>query len=325
MGIRTSDEMMLKSRFSYESVQRLATDHGERIVSSLDVDWNTLLVESRKKPATVDLWEPPPSSDLALILFTDGEIIFETREGRRASRRAVRPGQGRIIPSGAVERVRWFSDVSRNVSTTHIFIPKELFDACADEYRSAGSRSREIDHSISWFADPAINAVCRSLVDAVHDGAPGLYADTAALFLAKHLLSPHSGTDPLAEEENRSGPISDQRLARVMEYMQVNYARSLSIEDLSHEAGISKFHFVTVFRKKVGVTPHRYLTDLRLNKAASLLQKSRSTIEQVARACGYGHAAQFTAAFTRYFDKTPSFFRKEGFSRASEEDGTPVV
>jgi AraC family transcriptional regulator len=291
----------------------------------LDVDWNTLLVESRKKPATVDLWEPPPSSDLALILFTDGEIIFETREGRRASRRAVRPGQGRIIPSGAVERVRWFSDVSRNVSTTHIFIPKELFDACADEYRSAGSRSREIDHSISWFADPAINAVCRSLVDAVHDGAPGLYADTAALFLAKHLLSPHSGTDPLAEEENRSGPISDQRLARVMEYMQVNYARSLSIEDLSHEAGISKFHFVTVFRKKVGVTPHRYLTDLRLNKAASLLQKSRSTIEQVARACGYGHAAQFTAAFNRSFDKTPSLFRKEGFRRASEEDGTPVV
>jgi hypothetical protein len=59
MGIRTSDEMMLNSRFSYESVKRLATDHGERVVSSLDVDWNTLLVEARKKPATVELWEPP--------------------------------------------------------------------------------------------------------------------------------------------------------------------------------------------------------------------------------------------------------------------------
>jgi AraC family transcriptional regulator len=303
---------MLSSRFSYESVKRLATDHGERIVSSLDADWNTLLLETRKKPATVDLWEPLPSSDLALILFTEGEIIFETREGRRTSRRTVQPGQGRIIPSGAVEQVRWFSDISRNVRTTHIFIPKELFDSCADEYRSAGSRSREIEHAISWFADPAINAVCGSLVDAVHDGVPGLYADTAALFIAKHLLSMRSGTDLLAEEENRSGSISDQRLARVIEYMQVNYARSVSIEDLSHEAGISKFHFVTLFRKKVGVTPHRYLTDLRLNKAATLLRNSRSTIEQVARACGYGHGAQFTTAFTRYFDKTPSFFRKEG-------------
>jgi hypothetical protein len=106
---------MLNSRFSYESVRRFATDHGERIVSRLDVDWNTLLVEARKKPATVDLWEPLPSSDLALILFTDGEIIFETREGRRTSRRAVRPGQGRIIPSGSVEQVRWLSDVSRNI------------------------------------------------------------------------------------------------------------------------------------------------------------------------------------------------------------------
>jgi hypothetical protein len=133
----------------------------------------------------VDLWEPPSSSDLALILFTDGEIIFETREGRRTSRRVVRPGQGRIIPSGAVEQVRWFSDISRNICTTHIFLPKELFDSCADEYRSAGSRSREIEHAISWFEDPAINAVCRSLVDAAHDGVPGLYADTAALFIAK--------------------------------------------------------------------------------------------------------------------------------------------
>jgi AraC family transcriptional regulator len=303
---------MLNSRFSYESVKRLATDHGERIVSSLDADWNTLLLETRKKPATVDLWEPLPSSDLALILFTEGEIIFETREGRRTSRRTVQPGQGRIIPSGAVEQVRWFSDISRNVRTTHIFIPKELFESCADEYRSAGSRSREIEHGISWFADPAINAVCRSLVDAVHDGVPGLYADSAALFIAKHLLSPRSGTNLLAEEEHRSGSITDQRLARVIEYMQANYARSLSLEDLSHEAGISKFHFVTLFRKKVGVTPHRYLSDLRLNKAASLLRNSRNSIEQVARACGYSHAAQFTTAFTRYFDKTPSFFRKEG-------------
>jgi hypothetical protein len=58
-GIRTWDEVMLNSRFSYESVKRLAADHGERMVSSLDADWNTLIVEARKKPATVDLWEPP--------------------------------------------------------------------------------------------------------------------------------------------------------------------------------------------------------------------------------------------------------------------------
>ena len=193
------------------------------MVSSLDADWNTLLVETRKKPATVDLWEPPPSSDLTLIVFTDGEFTFETREGRRTSRRSVRPGQGRIIPAGVVEEVRWFSDVARNICTTHIFIPKELFDSCADEYRSAGSRSREIEHAVSWFADPAINAVCRSLVDAVHDGVPGLYADTAAMFIAKHLLSRRGGADDLlAGEENRAGWISDQRLARVMEYMQVN-------------------------------------------------------------------------------------------------------
>lgn len=308
---RTSNDLMQNRRFSYESMTRLATDRGERVASSLTSDWDTLLVEARKKPANVEFWEPPPSSDLALILLTDGAITFETREGARTKRRAFQPGQGRIIPSGAVERVRWFSDVWRSIRTTHIFIPMEVLDSSADEYRSAGCRPREIKQVISWFRDPAINAVCASLVDAIRDGLPGLlYADTAALFLAKHLLSSHSGTDLLAEEENRSGLISDQRLSRVIEYMQANYAKPLTLEALSREAGISKFHFVAVFRKKVGVTPHRYLIELRLSKAASMLQDSHSTIEHIANACGYGHAAQFTTAFTRYFKKTPGLFRR---------------
>ena len=302
---------MLNSRFSHESVSRLATDRGERIVSSLDAGWNTLLVEARKKPATVDPYEPPPSSDLALVLLTDGEITFETREASRTRRRVFRPGQGRIVPSGAIEQVRWFSNISRAIHTTHIFIPKEIFESCSDEYRFAGYPARRIEQAISWFEDPTVSAVCASLLRAVHDGGPGLYADTAGLFLAKHLLSSQSGFDFLAEEENRSGTISDRRLARVIEYMQANYARNLSLEDLSHEAGMSKFHFVTVFRKKVGVTPHRYLIELRLSKAAALLQKSQSTIEHIASSCGYIHPAQFTTAFTRYFKKTPGNFRKE--------------
>ena len=138
---------------------------------------------------------------------------------------------------------------------------------------------------------------------------------------ARHLLSPQSRIDLMGEEEQQSGSITDQRLARVIEYMQANYAKALSIGDLSQEAGISKFHFVTVFRKKVGVTPHRYLIDMRLKKAASLLLRSQNTIEQIACACGYGRVAQFSTAFSRHFNKTPSFFRKEGGERTWDDIG----
>lgn len=302
---------MTNRRFSSDSVTRLATDRGKRVASSLNSDWNTLLVEARQKPANIDAWKPPPSSDLALILLTAGAITFETRDGPRTDRRAFQPGQGRIVPSGAVERVRWFSDVSRTICTTHIFIPMEVLESSADEYRSVGCRPQEIKQAITWFADPVINALGASLVEAARDGSPALYADTAALFLARHLLSFHSRTALLAEEKNRAGLISDQRLARVIEYMGANYAKPLTLEDLSQEAGISKFHFVTVFKKKVGLTPHRYLIELRLSRVASLLLDSQHTIEHIANSCGYGHAAQLTTAFTRYFKKTPGSFRRE--------------
>jgi hypothetical protein len=41
--------------FSAKSVARLASDHGKRLISSLDVGWSSLLVETRRKPASVEL------------------------------------------------------------------------------------------------------------------------------------------------------------------------------------------------------------------------------------------------------------------------------
>lgn len=69
------------------------------------------------------------------------------------------------------------------------------------------------------------------------------------------------------------------------------------------------FHFVQIFRKQVGVTPHRYVVDLRMHAAAAMLTETDMSILNVALACGYQSLGHFAAAFRRHFSTSPSDYR----------------
>ena len=91
--------------------------------------------------------------------------------------------------------------------------------------------------------------------------------------------------------------------------MTAHYSEPLSLKQLADEANISSFHFVRVFKKCCGVTPHRYLIRLRMEAAAAMLADTDMDVIQVAIACGYRSAAHFTAAFQKHFSKLPSLYR----------------
>ena len=127
--------------------------------------------------------------------------------------------------------------------------------------------------------------------------------------MVAHLLSEQNGW--AAFPDNRSpGRLTDRRLARVLEYINVHYAEPLSLDRLAAEAGVSRFHFVSLFKKNVGITPHRYLVQLRMTAAAALLRSRELSILEVALACGYRSAAHFTSTFMQYYSQTPSQYRQ---------------
>ena len=92
--------------------------------------------------------------------------------------------------------------------------------------------------------------------------------------------------------------------------MKVHYAEPLSLDQLAAEAGVSRFHFISLFKENVGITPHRYLVQLRMTAAAALLNSRELSILEVALACGYQSAAHFTSAFVQHYSQTPSQYRK---------------
>ena len=89
------------------------------------------------------------------------------------------------------------------------------------------------------------------------------------------------------------------------------YADDLPLDALAREAGTSPFHLIRVFREQEGVTRHRYLQRVRLDRARDLLRRSDRPVAEVGRLCGFPDPAYFSRAFRREHGCSPSAFRRE--------------
>jgi AraC-like DNA-binding protein len=98
---------------------------------------------------------------------------------------------------------------------------------------------------------------------------------------------------------------SQQRaIDRVCEFIGAHFADNLSLEDLSRVACLSPFHFQRLFLKSAGVSPHEYLIQARVKKAAGLLIEGHS-IAGTAIDTGFADQSHFSRSFKRIMGITP--------------------
>ena len=101
-------------------------------------------------------------------------------------------------------------------------------------------------------------------------------------------------------------------LTLALDYIQKNFQRNLSLEEIAQKAYLSKYHFERVFTENMGETVHRYISDLRLNRAMWLLKTTEKPIADVAAEVGYSDAQALTKLFKKSLGQTPAAYRKNG-------------
>jgi AraC family transcriptional regulator len=92
---------------------------------------------------------------------------------------------------------------------------------------------------------------------------------------------------------------------RALAYMQDQMDRPVTVAELAGVAWLSPYHFLRVFKRATGHTPHRYLTLLRIAEVKRLLECG-VTVAQAARRCGFCSTAHLSAAFLRETGVRPS-------------------
>ena len=88
----------------------------------------------------------------------------------------------------------------------------------------------------------------------------------------------------------------------------------ISLDDLSRELHVSKFHMHRIFKNEFGRNVYETIRSIRLQKAASLLLTNKnSTITQIAKMCGYSSQTSFAKVFKEKFLMTPKEWRHNGY------------
>ncbi|WP_337906990.1 helix-turn-helix domain-containing protein [Iningainema tapete] len=141
-----------------------------------------------------------------------------------------------------------------------------------------------------------------------------LYIESLANVLAVNLLREYSTTQPRVAVYK--GGLGDRKILQVSEYINAYLDQEIKLADLANLAGVSQFHFSRLFKQSMGISPHQYLLQQRVERAKQLLKKSKLAISEIALQCGFNSQSHLGKYFREFTGVTPSSYRK------SESDTT---
>ncbi len=138
--------------------------------------------------------------------------------------------------------------------------------------------------------------ICRGETDFVKEE---LY-----LFLIGHLIQEYAGNDTSTREQN---PCSGFK--SVCNYLETNYDKSITLDELGSLAGMSKYHFLRSFTKERGISPYSYLQTIRIDKAKKLLEQGTSPAD-AALCTGFSDQSHFSNFFKKLIGLTPGQYMR---------------
>jgi AraC-like DNA-binding protein len=114
-----------------------------------------------------------------------------------------------------------------------------------------------------------------------------------------------------------------RRIVQSKLFIDTNFAGNINLDNIADEAFFSKFHFIRLFKKIYGHTPHQYLTLVRIEKAKQLL-KQENSISSVCFSVGFDSVSSFTGLFKKTTRLTPSVFQNQQHALKADIKKAPL-
>jgi transcriptional regulator GlxA family with amidase domain len=105
-------------------------------------------------------------------------------------------------------------------------------------------------------------------------------------------------------------PFQSVNLHKAIRFIENNLSQVIHLDRVAKEANIGRYHFCRLFKKRVGISPMRLVTFMRIEKAKKLLEKAELTISDVASDSGFNDISSFIKQFKKITGLTPAGYRK---------------
>ena len=103
----------------------------------------------------------------------------------------------------------------------------------------------------------------------------------------------------------------DRRVSAAKQFIDDNFRMKIIAAELATVSHLSIRQLSELFHTQIGMTPHQYLTELRMQESWRLLEQSDLNIQRIADSVGYSSLSSFSDRFSRHFGKSPSHFRRK--------------
>ena len=137
------------------------------------------------------------------------------------------------------------------------------------------------------------------------DGIPQL---VEALLLRGYVLGIVSSS---TRRELRGGQLRDFYIQEAITFMEHNYAREITVEELASVCKLNRSYFSKLFKDSMGCPPQEFLIRLRLSKAAELMKTTTQSIGNISTLCGYPNQLHFSRAFKKRYGMSPREWRAQ--------------
>ncbi|WP_250126579.1 AraC family transcriptional regulator [Chroococcidiopsis sp. CCMEE 29] len=281
--------------------QRRVEHSGETVLlSSGKTAWEGILLEHIHLPASDISDVTAMSHHLTLQLGTSKTV--ELKVNGKFSRQQMIPGNICITPVQHLHAIRWQSDMEVLAMTLEpTFVMKAFQESVnPDRVELVMQRSQ---------SDPLIREILLALKVELEAGCPSgrLYGEAMGTALAVHLLKTYTMLKSTPSQYEDGLP--QHKLTQVLDYIQAHLDRDLRLADLAAFTGISQYYFCRLFKRSLGVTPHQYVLQQRIERSKQLLKQKDLAIADIALMCGFKNQSHLTTLFGKSTGTTPKSFR----------------
>jgi len=281
----------------FEALLRGPSSRG---VSSQGLNWKGFVIERH----SVEPDERPESiSEKYILGLWCNTVVGEHPNGRGGHFPYTKhPGTITFAPPGIVPAVR-----QHNRFEIILCALEPAFVSCVEDELNQPPTTR-IPYRTGFHA--ATRRQLRRLLEAeASQGGPSgrLYADHLAHALVMRLLL--HGRTQRGNASATASPLPRHLLQRVLERMH-DLVADLDLQTLAAQTGYSRSHFLRMFETATGLTPHRYLLQLRLERAQELMRKGSTPLIDIAALCGFSSHAHMSRVFRQLLGVPPSQYRR---------------
>ena len=267
------------------------------------LEWPTMRIEHRL--LTPGFLRPVTCTCTTISVALAGRALARWMDGTFRPV-AVRPGIATLQPVGLEETE---VEITSPVESLLIFLAPSLTASSAMTDFDIDPARVELVRT-AGISDPLLNEVAVALRDMSSrppESTDPLFAEGASSLLAAHLVSRYSNIR--LRPATILPSLSDHKLKRVIDLVESRFAEAISLSELAAETCLSPFHFSRLFQKATGLSPHRYITERRIQDAKARLAEGRLPLVEIALEAGFGSQGNFNRIFRKHTGLTPSQFR----------------